>query len=213
MSYKSIVIEKDSALPLQTAARELAIATGAKISRVGSVDGKLVKDAIVLADGSKAAGFAPAAALLKGSELEGREWELVAGGKTGLVISGSSPRNVCRAALGWIENPEESTGKLHTYRFTERFTMWDNSLNQWYRGSRGFNVKQHIRQLALRGFTAVELNRYADPEGWFVRNRKFPGDSYPWYLSYAPALDQFVESRLTAGLYPKKEPGRPVVQR
>ncbi|MBW7996493.1 MAG: hypothetical protein FVQ81_08005 [Candidatus Glassbacteria bacterium] len=206
MAYKKILVEKDAALPLRTAAKELAAATGAGIIRVKSVDGKLGRDVILLVDGDRAAGHKPASALLKGAELDGREWELAAGGASGgLVISGSGPRNICRAALNWIENPKEVTGKLTTFRFAERFTMWDNSLNQWYRNSRGFNRRQHIRSLALRGFTAVELNRYADPEGWFVRNRKFPGDSYPWYVSYAPALDQFVESRLTSGLYPKKE--------
>jgi len=32
-----------------------------------------------------------------------------------------------------------------------------------------------------------------------------PNDSYAWYLSYAPALDAFVESTLTKGLYPAAE--------
>jgi hypothetical protein len=205
VAYIKIIVEKDAALPLQTAARELAAATGAAVSKVKSLGDKLAENVIVVAPGEKAAGFAPAAKLMQEAELDDREWELVAKAENSLVISGSNPRNVCRAALRWIEDAAGAEGKLVTFRFSERFTMWDNSLNQWYRNGRGFDPKKHIRELALRGFTAVELNRYADTEGWFVRNRKFEADNYPWYVSYGPALDMFVESKLTKGLYPAEE--------
>ena len=80
--------------------------------------------------------------------------------------------------------------------------MWDNTLNQWYRGTEGFDRVKHIRELARMGHTGVEINRYADAGGgWHVRHRKFPGDSYAWYVDYCPALDAFVESSLTEGIY------------
>lgn len=48
------------------------------------------------------------------------------------------------------------------------------------------------------------MNRYAD-SGYHVKHRKFPHDSYAWYMSYAPALDAFVTSDLTREFYDADE--------
>ncbi len=159
---------------------------------------------IVLAVGKDVRAYPKAAAMLPGAPLPG-EWDLVKSDGLGLVIAGSTPRNVCRAALGWIENPDRETDRLSIYQFEERFSMWDNPLNQMYRFSQGFDRRSHIREYARMGHTGVEINRYSDPGGYFVRHRRFRHDSYTWYISYAPALDAFVESSLTKGLYPREE--------
>ena len=206
MSYKRIILPPGSTLPVQTAAREVAAATGARMVNRPQ-DGKLDSGEIALALGDQARKYAQARDLLEKTS-GAREWELVKADNGGLLIAGSSPRNVCRAALAWIADPEGESGRVSTYAFEERFTMWDNTLNQWYRNSRGFDRAGHIREIARLGHTGIEINRYPDPEGWHVRHRQFPNDSYAWYLNYCPALDAFVESSLTRGLYPAEELAR-----
>lgn len=187
-----------SPLPVKTAAAELARHADAAVAEQPH-SGAIAAGDIVLVVGRDIERYREAAAKLAGTAA-GREWELVLALDEGLLIAGREPRNVCRAALGWIAHPEWETNRLSTYDLTERFTMWDNSMNQCYRFSKGFDRRSHFREIARLGFNGVEINRYADA-GYHVRHRKFPGDSYAWYMSYAPALDAFVESSLTKGLY------------
>jgi len=203
MGFGGVVFQSGAELPVRTAARELSTATGAEIVERQTVQGPSRNEILLLA-GAEALNHPAVKSLSAGKDVSG-EWEAVAGVNGGLVIAGNSPRSLCRAALGWIANPERETGRFSTFRFNERLTMWDVTLNQWYRMTEGFDRKQHIRELARMGHTAIEINRYADSGGWHVRNREFPNDSYAWYVSYAPALDAFVESSLTAGLYPADE--------
>jgi len=201
--YERIYLPPESELPLKTAAAELAEHTGASV--VGRAHkGAVGAGDIILVTGAAVGEYKEAASLLPDASAH-REWELVKSAAGGLLIAGSTPRNVCRAALGWIENPERETDRLSVYRFEERFTMWDNALNQWYRFSKGFDRRRHIREIARLGHTGIEINRYATTGGYWVRHRKFPDDSYTWYISYAPALDAFVESSLTRGIYPAEE--------
>jgi len=86
----------------------------------------------------------------------------------------------CRAALGWLAHPARESGRLSRYRFTDRFTMWDNTMNQMYRFSQGLRPRGAHRELARLGLSGIEVNRYPDPGGWHVRNRRFPADPYPW---------------------------------
>jgi hypothetical protein len=201
--YDKIYLPPDSPAPLRTAAAEIAAQTGSSILQQAH-EGALRPGEIVLALAARVRAYPQAAAMLPGGSLP-KEWELVKADGGGLLIAGSTPRNVCRAALGWIENPERETDRLSVYHFDERFTMWDNPLNQMYRFSKGFDRRRHIREYARLGHTGLEINRYSYPGGYFVRHRRFPHDSYVWYLSYAPALDAFVESSLTEGLYPREE--------
>ena len=201
--YTKIRLPTDSPLPLETAATELAAKTGARIVRTERAC-KIEPGQIVLVLGEEIRSYPEAADLLPASA-RSREWEVVKQTGKGLVIAGSSPRNVCHAALAWIENPRGETDRFSTYDFDERFMMWDNALNQFYRFSRKFDRRKHIREMARIGHTGIEVNRYADAGGYWVNHRKFPEDSYAWYISYAPALDAYVETSLTQGLYPQEE--------
>ncbi|MCC7342008.1 MAG: hypothetical protein IT170_13075 [Bryobacterales bacterium] len=199
-SYAKVVLPPESATPLETAAAELATKTGAEIVRrspsTAIEAGEIV---LVLAEGIHA--YPEALALLP-SGGAAREWELVKRVSNGLVVAGSSPRNVCHAALAWVEDPDGETDRVSTFAFDERFTMWDNPLNQLYRGAKNFDRRQHMREVARLGHTGIEVNRYASAGGYWVNQRRFKDDSYTWYLSYAPALDAFVETSLTKGIYP-----------
>jgi hypothetical protein len=201
--YTKICLSADSPLPLGMAAAELTAKTGARVLRREST-GKIEPGEIVLVLGEEIRFYPEVAALLP-TNARSREWEVVKQTGNGLVIAGSSPRNVCHAALAWIENPRGETDRLSTYDFDERFIMWDNALNQFYRFSRKFDRRKHIREMARIGHTGIEVNRYADAGGYWVNHRKFPEDSYAWYISYAPALDAYVETSLTQGLYPQDE--------
>jgi hypothetical protein len=201
-AFKQILLPPGSALPVKTAATELAAKTHAPVIQRPHT-GTIHPGDIVLAVGGSVRSYPEAASQVQDS-IAGKEWELVRSVGGGLCIAGSTPRNVCRAALGWIEDPAGETDRLSVYRFEERFTMWDNSLNQMHRFSRGFDRSRHIREIARLGHTGLEINRYANA-GYHVLHRKFPHDSYAWYLSYAPALDAFVESSLTRGIYRAEE--------
>jgi hypothetical protein len=201
--FSKILLPPGSGIAIRTAASELAGATRATV-RESSLSGVPGSGEIALVLGARLNAYPDAAARLHAAS-NPKEWELVQPAGDGLLIAGSTPRNVCRAALGWIADPRGETGRLSTYRFDERFTMWDNSMNQMYRFSKGFDRTRHIREIARLGHTGVEINRYADAGGYHVRYRKFPHDSYPWYMSYAPALDAFVESGLTKGIYKSEE--------
>ncbi|MGH9615205.1 MAG: hypothetical protein ACRD28_00590 [Acidobacteriaceae bacterium] len=202
-NFKRILMASQSDIAVQTASAELAQATGARVvewDRTGNIE----NGDIVLALDEDIRAFPPAAARL--ASVAGiREWELVVPAGGGLIIAGGTPRNVCKAALGWIADPAGETDRISTYEFTERFTMWDDSMNQMYRFSKGFDRRSQMREIARLGHTGVEINRYADSGGYHVRHRKFIHDSYAWYCSYAPALDAFVESSLTKGTYLPEE--------
>lgn len=201
-AFRRILLAPGSARPVQTAARELAAHTGAAVvTREHPVDSGAGD--IVLAAGREVEGFPAAARRLSAAGVEG-EWELNLQTDAGLIIAGAGPRNVCRAALGWIAHPAREGNRLSRYPSEERFTMWDNTMNQMYRFARGFDRRSHFREIARLGFTGVEINRYCDA-GYHVRHRRFPADSYAWYMSYAPALDAFGESSLTKGLYAPDE--------
>ena len=201
-AFKQILLPPDSALPVKTAARELAAKTHAKVVPRPHA-GTIIPGDIVLAVGSSIRDYPEAASKLPDS-VNDKEWELVQSVGGGLLIAGRTPRNTCRAALGWIEDPAGETDRLSVYEFDERFTMWDNSLNQMHRFTKGFDRSRHFREIARLGHNGVEINRYPN-SGYHVLHRKFPHDSYAWYLSYAPALDAFVESSLTKGLYRPEE--------
>lgn len=200
-----ILLAPDSPLPVRTAAQELAAHTGGTVE-YRKHPAEAAPNDLVLAVGDDLRFYPPASARLAPAD-SAREWELNLQTSSGRIIAGRTPRNVCRAALAWIAHPTREADRLSFFAFEERFTMWDNSMNQMYRFGRGFDRRSHFREIARLGFTGVEINRYCDA-GYHVLHRRFRDDSYAWYMSYAPALDAFVESSLTKGLYRADELAR-----
>ena len=200
---KKIFLPKNSQLPVYTAAEILAKKIGAKII-LEAHTGAVKSGEIIFQVGDGVKNYPEASSLITGADLS-KEWEVVKKIDDGFLFSGSSSRNLCHAVLAWIENPGRETDRFSNYRFAERYTMWDNSLNQWFRFSKGFDREAHVYEIARLGFTGMEINRYADAGGFHVNHRRFPDDPYAWYMSYAPALDAFVESSYTKDIYPKDE--------
>ena len=89
--YTEICLPPDSPLPLETAASELALKTGAKIVR-GNPACPMAPGRIVLALGGQVRAYPEAAALLT-ADAGSREWEVIKRTGQGLVVAGSSPRN------------------------------------------------------------------------------------------------------------------------
>jgi hypothetical protein len=83
--------------------------------------------------------------------------------------------------------------------FSIEKSTFDLFLTQYARLIRGFDRENYIREYARLGFTHIEVNALATP---FPLEKGVPGEFYPDFYTYCPALDQFVSSRLNRGVYP-----------
>jgi hypothetical protein len=90
-------------------------------------------------------------------------------------------------------------GRLFQAAFSWNRSTYDYFLNQEGRIQQGLDRESYVRRLAESGFTHLEVNGLAFPAG--IESGP-PGEAYPMFYTYCPALDQFVESDLGAGLYP-----------
>ena len=85
--------------------------------------------------------------------------------------------------------------------FEEEKSTFDLFLTQYARLLRGFDRRRYIRECARIGFSQIEVNVLATP---FPYEQGIPGEFYPDFYTYCPALDQFVSSRLNKGIYPEE---------
>jgi len=83
--------------------------------------------------------------------------------------------------------------------FSAEKSTFDLFLTQYARLIRDFDREKYIREYARLGFTHIEVNALASP---FPLEKGVPGEFYPDFYTYCPALDQFVSSRLNQGIYP-----------
>jgi hypothetical protein len=99
---------------------------------------------------------------------------------------------------------EKDAGSLkHWMRemsFAVEKSTFDIFLTQYARLIRRFKREEYIRECARLGFTHIEVNALATP---FPIEQGVSGEFYSDFYTYAPALDQFVSSRLNQGIYPK----------
>ncbi len=77
--------------------------------------------------------------------------------------------------------------------------LYDSTLTQTYRTTRGFSAERYVETLARSGFTHVEVNGLATPLAF---EPGVPSEYYDEFYTYCPALSQFVDSPLTHGVYP-----------
>lgn len=83
--------------------------------------------------------------------------------------------------------------------FSFQKSTFDLFLTQYARLIRDFDREKYVREYARLGFTHIEVNALASP---FPLEKGVPGEFYPDFYTYCPALDQFVSSRLNQGIYP-----------
>jgi hypothetical protein len=91
-----------------------------------------------------------------------------------------------------------SNGKFFRSTFSWNRPTYDYFLTQEGRIQRNLNRETYVRRLAESGFTHLEVNGLAFPEGL---ESGPTGEAYPMFYTYCPALDQFVSSELNEGLY------------
>ncbi len=92
-------------------------------------------------------------------------------------------------------------GRVFPTAFEWIRSTYDYFLNQEGRVQRGLDKESYIRRLAESGFTHLEVNGLATPAGL---ESGPPGEAYPMFYTYCPALDQFVSTSLNRGLYPNE---------
>jgi len=90
-------------------------------------------------------------------------------------------------------------GRVFRPAFEWLRSTYDFFLNQEGRIQRKLDRASYVRRLAESGFTHVEVNGLAFPAGL---ESGPPGEAYPMFYTYCPALDQFVSTELNEGLYP-----------
>jgi len=88
---------------------------------------------------------------------------------------------------------------FHQPGFAVEKSTFDLFLTQYARLIRDFKREEYVREYARLGFTHIEVNGLAAD---FPAENGIPGEFYPGFYTYCPALDQFVTSRLNQGLYP-----------
>ncbi len=90
-------------------------------------------------------------------------------------------------------------GKVFKPAFPWQRVSYDYFLTQEGRITQDLDRESYVRQLALMGLTHIEVNGLGSPMGIETGP---PGEIYPMFYTYCPALDQFVYSELNQGLYP-----------
>jgi len=85
--------------------------------------------------------------------------------------------------------------------FASHRPIWDLYFNQAARSIRGLDREDYAMAMARFGFTHLEVNGLSTPEGL---EEGVPGEVYTRFYTYLPALDQFVDSFLNRGIYPKR---------
>ncbi len=139
---------------------------------------------------------------------KGREWVaflLDEKGSFWLIASGPS---VLYAGWRFVEDevlgrPARPFRRLWPLAFDSEKDTFDLFLTQYARMIRGFDRERYIRDMARLGFTHVEVNGLVG-DSPIEERTKVPGEFYPDFYTYCPALDQFVTSRLNRGLYPAR---------
>ena len=95
----------------------------------------------------------------------------------------------------------ENKNQLQEVSFAYEKSTFDLFLTQYARLVRNFQKEQYIREYARLGFTHIEVNALAASQ---PHERGVPGEFYPDFYTYCPALDQFVSSKLNQGIYPSE---------
>ncbi|MBN1352976.1 hypothetical protein JXJ21_26535 [candidate division KSB1 bacterium] len=109
----------------------------------------------------------------------------------------------CRLREEWLYEDAEryKNGKLMPAAFKWHRVNFDYFSAHLCRTIRKLDLTTYARELARQGYTHWEVNGIAAPlaleEGVYY-------EVYPRFYTYAPGLDQFVESRLIKGTYPRE---------
>lgn len=110
-------------------------------------------------------------------------------------------RLACQVLDDWAvrDASELREGILLKAAFKHLRPAYDSLLNNHGRVAKGFDMEDHIREMARLGFTHVEVNGLA---ATFPYEQAAPDELLYRFYTYCAALDQFVYSKLNKGIYP-----------
>ncbi len=90
---------------------------------------------------------------------------------------------------------------IKTISFPIEKSTFDLFLTQYARMMRHFDKENYLKEYARIGFSHMEINALACDR---PLEKGVPGEFYPEFYTYCPALDQFASSSLNKGIYPEK---------
>jgi hypothetical protein len=186
-----------AAVPVEhTAARELALLTGAKISLTAR-PGAGVNVALASRRWAKKL---PAAA----RDQHGWMWLRIADGAG--EITADEPA-LLFAAVRLLVNGLSDTAREQLERglfivasFGWHRPHWDGCNTQYWRSARGFDPEQYAATLAESGFTHCEVNGL---QAHMPYEDLVTDEYYPQFYTYAPGFNHFLSTPLTRGLWPE----------
>jgi hypothetical protein len=186
-----------AAVPVEhTAARELALLTGAKISLTAR-PGAGVNVALASRRWAKKL---PAAA----RDQRGWMWLRIADGAG--EITADEPA-LLFAAVRLLVNGLSDTAREQLERglfivasFGWHRPHWDGCNTQYWRSARGFDPEQYAATLAESGFTHCEVNGL---QAHMPYEDLVTDEYYPQFYTYAPGFNHFLSTPLTRGLWPE----------
>jgi hypothetical protein len=138
---------------------------------------------------------------------EGGEWVCLHLGPEGSAFLLASRPSFLYAAWRFLldrlldEDAARFRPWIRRMSFDVEKSTFDLLLTQYGRIARGLDREAYIREYARLGFTHIEVNALATPLPY---EQGVPGEFYSDFYTYCPALDQFVESRLNRGIYPRE---------
>ena len=130
-------------------------------------------------------------------------FQLDARGNGSLIAS--DPEYLFGFLCTWVETRKHDSlstyqkGRIFIPAFSWQRSAYDFFLTQEGRIQKNLDPETYVLKLARMGFTHVEVNALDFPMGLETGP---PGEAYPMFYTYCPALDQFVSSRLNRGVYP-----------
>jgi hypothetical protein len=186
-----------AAVPVEhTAAKELALLTGAKIS-LAARPGAGVNVALASRGWVKKL---PAAA----RDQRGWMWLRIADGAG--EITADEPA-LLFAAVRLLVNGLSDTARAQLERglfiaasFGWHRPHWDGCNTQYWRSARGFDPEQYAATLAESGFTHCEVNGL---QAHMPYEDLVTDEYYPQFYTYAPGFNHFLSTPLTRGLWPE----------
>jgi len=186
-----------AAVPVEhTAARELALLTGAKISLVARPDSGVN---IALASRHWVKKLPTAS-----RDQRGWMWLRIAGG--GGEITADEPALLFAAVRLLVNGLSDTTreqlerGLFIAASFGWHRPHWDGCNTQYWRSARGFDPEQYAATLAESGFTHCEVNGL---QAHMPYEDLVTDEYYSQFYTYAPGFNHFLSTPLTRGLWPE----------
>jgi hypothetical protein len=102
-------------------------------------------------------------------------------------------------AHGALARDKLAAGVFLPATFSWNRPHWDACLAQYWRSARGFDSEHYLAALAASGFTHAEVNSL---QAHMPYEDAVPSEYYPQFYTYLPGFNHFVDTPLTAGMWP-----------